>query len=430
MFSFAPVIALLLAAIPVLHWYAARLQDGGGEILGLIPLLLAAYFALRDRKTISPSRPGRITGIAFLILYTIGCPFLPALLRAVLFIIAATFLTGVARKPGIACLILLALPWQASLDFFFGYPLRLITSVSAEILLNMIGLEVSRQGVQLLHAGNIVGVDPACSGLNLLWTSGLFTALLATLFHLPWKKLPLLAAAALALSLAANSLRATLLFFPESGLITMPHILHPVIGLVTAAIAFLILIRLARVLAGKIKIAPRSNASQKFQIFLTVTALAATVSPLLSLTEISTIHPSQQPLSHYEGQPLTPIALNPAEEKFYGDFPGSVAIYEGSSFKLIVRTVTRATRMLHPASHCLRAEGFDIGGKTRVTLSDGSRWLTYTATRNGKTWQIRERITDASGDKQWTEISAWYWQAFFKPRHAPWEAMTVMEPLD
>lgn len=429
MFRFAPIIALLLAAVPVLRWYVSRLQDGGGEMLGLIPLLLASYFIFQKKDNLSSTRQGRAIGLTTLALYAATFPFLPALVRATLFIIAVAFLTGISRKPGIFCLTLIALPWQASLDFFFGYPLRFITSVSADILLNMAGIDVSRQGVQLLHNGNVVGVDPACSGLNLLWTSGLFTALLATLFHLPWKKLPLFAAAALTISLAANSIRATLLFFPESGLIAMPHILHPAIGLATAALAFLILMRLARSLAGKPLTLPYTPPSRKFHFALICTALLAIPASLLSNSESLTKPTKAELLTSYQGEALTPLALTPAEEKFYTNFPGSVAIYEGHSFKLIVRTVTRATRKLHPASHCLRAEGFHISEKTQTNLPDGSRWLTYTATRNGAQWLIREHIAQTDGDKQWSEIPAWFWHAFLHPADGPWKAITVMQPL-
>lgn len=429
MFRFAPAISLLLAAIPVLRWYVARLQDGGGEMLGLIPLLLAAYFISREKGNLSSTHTGRAVGLCTLGLYAAAFPFLPALIRAVLLIIAIACLTGISRKPGILCLALLALPWQASLDFFFGYPLRLITSVSTEILLNMAGLEVSRQGVQLLHEDNVVGVDPACSGLNLLWTSGLFTALLATLYHLPWKKLPLLAAAALTISLAANALRATILFFPESGLITMPHLLHPAIGLVTAALAFLALMRLARSLAGKPSPVPNKPPSQKFRFALTCVALLAIPASQLSNARTQILPPKADHLTSYMGEALTPLPLTPAEEKFYTGFPGSVATYEGHSFKLIVRTVTRATRKLHPASHCLRAEGFSISEKSRTTLPDGSRWLTYTATRNGAQWLIREHISQIDGDMQWSEIPAWFWHAFLHPTGGPWEAITIMQPL-
>ncbi|MDE0836675.1 MAG: hypothetical protein OSA84_10030 [Akkermansiaceae bacterium] len=104
--------------------------------------------------------------------------------------------------------------------------------------------------------------------------------------------------------------------------------------------------------------------------------------------------------------------------------------HEGHGFKLIVREVSRATRLLHPASHCLRAEGFAIGEKSQTTDDEGNAWLTYTASRNGGTWRVRERITRAPGGRQWAEISAWYWHALFHPGDGPWIALTLIEQAD
>jgi hypothetical protein len=54
--------------------------------------------------------------------------------------------SGIWRKPGIVCPLVLALPWTASLDFLLGYPLRLLTSINAGFLLEMTGMHVSRSG--------------------------------------------------------------------------------------------------------------------------------------------------------------------------------------------------------------------------------------------------------------------------------------------
>lgn len=425
-----PAIALLLAAIPVIRWYAARMQDGGGETAGLVPLLFAAYFIFRSRDELSASSVERRSGIAALIAYTLAFPLLPPLVRALLFIVALALVSGVWRKPGILLLLVLSLPLAASLDFFFGYPLRLLTSIASENLLGLAGLEVSREGVRLLHAGGEVGVDPACSGLNMLWTAGLFTALLAAFFSLPWRKILLLGFAALVLSLAGNSLRASLLFFPESGLIEMPHILHPAIGLVIAAAAFAALAKLARFLADRNKTRPASHRpSPHSPLALTIVALCAATAPLFSKTDPPDASIAAPQFDHFHGQPVTQIALSPAEEKFYSDFPGSIAVYEGGDFKLTLRHVTRATRKLHPASHCLRAEGFSIGVKKIRSDDHGNRWLSYTATHNGTAWTVRERIRPADGGRQWEEISAWYWSALFHPQDGPWVAETVIAPL-
>ncbi len=490
-----PILALMLAAFPILRWYLARMQDGGGEAAGILPLLFASYFIFRDRKAggertrhrvhrAAPTLPGGrkegtaptstgkfrtiwrfglqfwlgrrnqhavaralpsdTVGIVALFAYAVSFPFLPPLIRAMIFIVAMALVTGIWRKPGIVLLLILSLPLAASLDFFFGYPLRFVTAVVAENLLRLVGLDVGREGVMLLHGENVVGVDPACSGLNMLWTAGLFTGLLASVFSLTWRKIFPLGLAALMISLTANSLRASLLFFPESGLIEMPHILHPVVGLVIAAGALAGLAKLARFLAERncdLESATATAAESQDNSpgrsrflnrgsfpMLTIAALCAAAAPLFSLTDASGKISNAPQIHQFEGQPVTQVALSAVEENFYADFPGSIAVYEGSGFKLTVRHVTRATRKLHPASHCLRAEGFSIGEKSTRTDDAGHRWLTYTARRNGSKWTVSERILQENDGGRWAEISEWYWSAFFHPHSGPWVAETVIKP--
>ena len=162
---------------------------------------------------------------------------------------------------------------------------------------------------------------------------------------------------------------------------------------------------------------------------LTIAALCAAAAPLFSMADSPGEIPSTPPLHQFSGQPVTQIALSPVEEKCYADFTGSIALYEGGGFKLTVRHVTRATRKLHPASHCLRAEGFSIGEKNTLPDDEGNNWLTYSATRHGTAWTVSERIRSTDGGAQWTEISAWYWSAFFHPHAGPWVAETVIAPL-
>lgn len=130
-------------------------------------------------------------------------------------------------------------------------------------------------------------------------------------------------------------------------------------------------------------------------------------------------------LTSFQGVPVTRVALNEAEATFYRDFPGTIAVYESGHDKLIVRRVNRATRKLHPASHCLRAEGFRIGEETVVEDGEG-RWVSYTVTRNGENFQVKEHVTCPASGRSWPEISAWFWQAFFHPGEGPWEAVTVI----
>lgn len=422
--------SLLLAAIPTILWYLLRLQDGGGELAGLVPLGAAVLFAIRDRNLLKRTAGGVWGGILFLLIQAAAYPFLPAMIRALLMIATMASVSGIWKKPGILCLLILALPWTASLDFFLGYPLRLVTSVSAGFLLEMAGMDVTRSGVQLLYEGTVVGVDPACSGMNMLWSTGLLTALLAAVFSLRWRNMFPLGIAALGLSLAGNSLRAAILFFPEAGIVEMPHLLHPGIGVVIAGGCFLVLMKLARRFSvrGALTLVGESSAlgTHRPAVMLLITAAPLVLLASLFSGEITDQPPINPPvLTSYQGTPVTRTDLSPTEKNFYGNFPGSIAVYGAADFKLIVRQVNRATRKLHPASHCLRAEGFRIGEK-RVVEINRNRWLSYSVTRGGNTLFVKENITCTANGQNWAEIPAWYWHAFFNPGDGPWEAVTVI----
>ena len=425
-------IALLLAAIPTLRWYALRLQDGGGELAGLVPLAAALWFAIRDRKGLVMTSCGVWAGIVLLLIQAAAYPFLPAMIRALLMIAAVACVSGIWRKPGIVCLLVLALPWTASLDFFLGYPLRLLTSVNAAFLLETVGTEVTRSGVRLLYEGRVVGVDPACSGMNMLWSTGLLTGLLAAAFSLRWRGLFPLGAVALALALAGNSLRAAILFFPEAGIVHMPHILHAGIGVAIAGGCFFVLVKCARKLPkeGLPSAArqPRSPVAAKDSHSLLAAALLILLASFFSKGGNPQPLPEPEVLTSFQGVPVTRVALNEAEETFYRDFPGTIAVYEAGYDKIIVRHVNRATRKLHPASHCLRAEGFGIGEETEVE-DEAGRWLSYAITRHGEMFHVKEHIACPASGRSWPEISAWFWHAFFHPGEGPWQAVTVISKM-
>ena len=423
-------LGLIFAVLPTLRWYALRLQDGGGELAGLVPLSAAIYFAIRNRNFLVKSNAGIWTGAVLLLFLAAVSPIAPAIIRALLVVAAGASAFGVWRRPSIVCLLTLSLPWTASLEFFLGYPLRLLTAVNAQFLLGITGTNVTRAGVQLLYEGRIVGVDPACSGMNILWSTALLTSLLAALFSLKWKSIIPLSLCALTLTLAGNSIRASLLFFPEAGILSMPHLLHPGIGVAIAGFCFLLLVKLARGLSGREHKLPDSartptrNLSPVAPIVLRVAGLLVLIAAGFSKGVPPKSSPAPPALTSFRGVPVRQIALTEAEENFYRNFPGSIAIYESTDLKLIVRHVSQATRKLHPASHCLQAEGFRIGEKS---LSTDDGFLTYRITRDGETLSVKEQVTSLTTERTWPEISAWYWHALFHPNQGPWTAVTMIE---
>jgi exosortase/archaeosortase family protein len=136
-----------LRASPRLGWLAAGLAGALGSVLslGVLPPLVGALLALGA------------FGAAL-------AAFLPA---------------QVASAPVIG-LSLLSLPWIASLQFYAGFPLRVVTAEASRWLLVPL-FAVERSGTALRVDGQLVIVDAPCSGVQLLWL-GYFTACAAALY--------------------------------------------------------------------------------------------------------------------------------------------------------------------------------------------------------------------------------------------------------
>lgn len=223
-----PILAYGLALWPQMQWFLARTRDASDEPLGLLALITVAAFGYSRRHQLV-SCP--TWGWGFLILTVAASFLLPPLLTAAFALLTIAIATGMFRQPGLLGLLLLSLPLMASLNFYFAWPFRLGVAACSEQLLNLATLPVTREGTLLLYQGAEVGVDAPCSGIRMLWFTGYLTCALTTLHHLSWKKFLPLVPFALLLSFIANVLRATLLFFPEAELISLPHMAHEFVGL-------------------------------------------------------------------------------------------------------------------------------------------------------------------------------------------------------
>ena len=429
--SFPAIAALFFLFKNHLDWFLARLSNGDA-IFCLIPLSLGIVFFLSQIANEMPFRPAPKLALIPLTLYLLTLPIFPPLLQTALALATLACIFGFWKNPGIVLFFTLALPLQASLEFFLGYPLRLLTANASVFLLNFFGNDITLQGVQLLHADRIVAVAPACSGLNSLWSAGLFTAILASLYHLNWPKSILLGLAALVLVIIANTFRVSLLFFPEAGLVNAPNWLHPFVGVALFAICLIAL----RLFTQKISAAQRPRL-KTFEIPLSPSKkpyLIIFYVALLGLFAHANHKPKMPPefieksaLTHFAGQRLVPIPLSENEVHFYRHFPGQVSIYQMGNSRLIVRQLTRATRRLHPVAHCLRAEGYQI--ETVTTLKVGSQnWGHFKAIRDGETIEIRERIHSLQSGTEWTEVSAWFWAVFLNPDNGPWQSVAIITP--
>lgn len=164
------VLLVLLAFWPSLVWYVKRLGDGSDEPWGLLALLAGGGLLYIKRSAISFSDRGIIAAIVALLIYSLTFAVLPPLGRAALGLLSLALLTRTLWTiPGVWAVMFLSLPIMASLQFYIGYPMRIVAAIAAEAVLNFFNFEVVRRGTDLWRDGNVVGVDPPCSGIEMLW---------------------------------------------------------------------------------------------------------------------------------------------------------------------------------------------------------------------------------------------------------------------
>lgn len=132
--------------------------------------------------------------------------------------------------------------------------------------------------------------------------------------------------------------------------------------------------------------------------------------------------------TEWQGTPLRPMALSEVEQRFARHFPGTLVRMTDGLQVLVLRTVNKPTRMLHPATDCYRGLGYRIRNERLEERADKTRWRCFIAERDGRTVRVCERIEDAQG-KGFTDTSAWYWASAAGQTTGPWKAVTVATPL-
>jgi exosortase/archaeosortase family protein len=431
-----------LALWPVWQWSARRMSDGSDDPFGVVALLALLLMLWRERRQLSaaPRLPWLLLNL-LLCAATVLTPGLPPLLRAVVAVL--TLFAGVLalRAPGQALLAwlglgLLALPIMSSLQFFIGYPLRVLTAEVSAWLLRAGGLEVLRQGSTLEVAGQLVMVDAPCSGIQMAWVA-YFTAF-ATAAWLRMsdrqllRRLPLLGV----LILAGNILRNSLLILQETGRLDWPGWMHEGTGLlVFVGVCALVLRYMANgavfvVLASEMP-GRRPALQPALQAVLLAAFAALALWPLLA-TPVA-VEPRYGSFvewpAQYAGEPLRPLALSAVEQRFATQFPGAIARFSAGARAVTLRHVTRPTRKLHPAVDCYRGLGYRIQAMHLEQRSDGAGLQRcFVASGHGVDLRVCEYIEDAAGQR-FSDNSAWYWSALSGGSAGPWRAVTTAEAL-
>lgn len=241
------LVAFAAALWPVGRWYALRMFDGSDEPYGLLALATLAIALARNRLD-GPRNELRWLGAgALLVGYALLYPVLSPLPRALVAAAAlAVLLFRRHEAVAQAALLGLSLPVVATVQFYLGFPLRVLAAEVSAIVLRALEFAVVREGTLLHWRGETILVDAPCSGVRMLWFGLYLAAALAALGRLDNRRSLIALAVAFVVVIAANVVRATALFFKETQIVALPGWTHAGIGVLLFGAAVLIIARLTR----------------------------------------------------------------------------------------------------------------------------------------------------------------------------------------
>lgn len=446
-------LAHLAAFWPLIGWYCRRMGEPGDEALGILVLITALVIAWqqRDRRLFNPGGvalaafqlPWLAVAVAATLLYAFTTAEIPPLVRAGIAMTALTSTISVCwlgRRfhAGLWLLLLLSLPVMATVDFYAGYPLRVVVTRIAALVLRCSGLAVTASGAILEWNGVLVAVDVPCSGIRMLWSGGFIALALACALRMPLKRVVALGIMSAILIIAGNILRATALFYTGAGIISAPPWMHTGVGACAFALTS------GGIFGGTAWLQSRSNrkiqavaddkcagkirrlAGSVMLLVLATACLMAATAPVWARQPVRAVYDFPGWPVKVEGRAIRAIALSEDERKFAMDFPGRIGRFTDGSREIILRWVATPTRQLHPAEVCFKGWGYSVEPQPLHRTIDGESWGSFLARRGRETLAVRTCIRDADG-KSWPDVSSWYWPSALGRSRGPWLATTIAE---
>jgi len=229
-----------LALWPHGAYLVQRASDGSDDPLGLLALAAVAALVFWHRHTLRLTpRFGWLVASMVVALaangsWWTGVPALLASLLAALSLVGALLAwwpVAQARLP-LAGLVLLALPWIASLQFYLGFPLRIITAQLSAWGLQLAGFDATRSGASMVVNGQLVIVDAPCSGVQMAWLAYFTACAAAAVLKLPDRVFARRTVWIGVIVLGANVLRNGVLVALESRPAGLGAAWHEAIGLI------------------------------------------------------------------------------------------------------------------------------------------------------------------------------------------------------
>ncbi len=218
-----------------------RMLDGSDDPLGLLALAGLGLLLWRERNRLRASPRLVLLALSLFtaVLVTALHTKLPDLLAGVLALLAVAlclmaFLPRHVAGLPVAGLAVLSLPLLASLQFYAGYPLRVLTAEASRWLLSP-WFEAERSGTALMVNGRLVIVDAPCSGVQMVWM-GYFTACAVALYLRRNNRAFLRSVPAVSvLVLLGNVLRNSTLVASEAAGMHVGTVAHELLGLAVLA---------------------------------------------------------------------------------------------------------------------------------------------------------------------------------------------------
>ena len=440
--------AFAAALWPAWTWAAARLADGSDDPLGLaaIAVLVVAVVRLAPQLRRAPSMPWLAVAAVLAVAATTVLATGPALLGALLAALSLAtalraFMAAGTPSLALAGLAVLALPVVSSLQFYAGFPLRLVTAEASTRLLDVLGFAAERQGSAMVVDGRLVIVDAPCSGVQMVWMAYFCACTVAWWARLPDRVFATRVAGVGLVVLAGNVVRNSVLVGLE-GRGSAPAWLHETVGTAVLALVCIAVVATVGRPSSALPLPPagerrsegsRADNTSPWRSVLAIILVTCAAVPCTSSRIDATVGAhsglvtSELP-REWNGRPLRPLALGAVEARFASHFPGRIARLTDEQSVLVWRDVTAPTRMLHPAADCYRGLGYRVADARLERDAGGLLWRSFVATREGRRIRVAERIVGRDGSA-FTDASAWFWAARLGHSQGPWQAITVATPL-
>jgi exosortase/archaeosortase family protein len=221
----------------VWRWYVSRAVYSWDQPWGVLALVAALVFLVASRKPWPQRERSLWLPMLFVLLYAATYLSFAPLARATVAFTALAVTTSSLRfgksfHPGLFGLFYLSLPTIPTLQFFGGYPLRVVVAELTAPILRMSGFAVIPEGTCLNWAGKMIWIDAPCSGIKMLWVGLFLTFVVLCLYELPLFKTLLVLPLAGVVIMAANVFRAVALFYLEAGVLSLPSWGHEYAGVI------------------------------------------------------------------------------------------------------------------------------------------------------------------------------------------------------